>query len=282
MTLGQTRRLTRRLLVLGATGWVGTRATGPRGVHAAPPRSVVLNAPAPVRDPQSYAAYVSAASKDGQFFHYTCEFDAAWAVLQTFGVEASLDEQVAAIGLDRRIEPYYQETADGVLIYGGDIARAFSGDYTQNFLARSRGTAMRKVFAHFGMDVDTVTDGAGIKRWLRRGALIWIKTTVDFKDGVPATWVTPEGDTFSVVLGDHAVVVMGYDDDVVVIRDVLGPTSSNWERPYEYEVDWETFLACWGAQGSDGLAVAPRRRRLTRRLDWGRFGRSASRNGPVC
>jgi len=42
-----------------------------------------------------------------------------------------------------------------------------------------------------------------------------------------------------------------------VIRDVLGPTRSNWERPYEYEVAWDTFLACWGAQGRDGLAVGP-------------------------
>lgn len=259
MTFRQSRRLTRRSLVLGATGWAGARATIPRGVQAAPPGAVVMNSPAPVRDPQSYTAYVPAASKADQFFRYTCEFDAAWAVLKTFGVEASLDEQVEAIGLDRRIEPSYQETADGVVIYGGDIARAFSGDYKQNFLARSRGTAMRKVFRHFGMSVNTVNDEAGIRRWLQRGRLIWIKTTVDFKDWVPATWVTPEGETFPVALGnDHAVVVMGYDDDVVVIRDVLGPTSSNRERPYEYEVDWETFLACWGAQGRDGLAVGPR------------------------
>ena len=56
---------------------------------------------------------------------------------------------------------------------------------------------------------------------------------------------------------DHAVVVMGYNDEVAVIRDVLGPTSSNWERAYEYEVPWETFLPIWEAQGNDGLAVAP-------------------------
>ena len=39
--------------------------------------------------------------------------------------------------------------------------------------------------------------------------------------------------------------------------DVLGPTSSDWKRPYEYEVDWDTFLKAWGAQKFDGLAVAP-------------------------
>jgi hypothetical protein len=50
---------------------------------------------------------------------------------------------------------------------------------------------------------------------------------------------------------------MGYNDEVVVIRDVLGPTSTNWQRPYEYEVPWDTFLAVWEAQGFDGVAVAP-------------------------
>jgi hypothetical protein len=60
------------------------------------------------------------------------------------------------------------------------------------------------------------------------------------------------------VLGyDHAVVVIGYNDDVVVIRDVLGPTNTNWERSYEYDVPWETFLAVFEAQGADGVAVLP-------------------------
>jgi hypothetical protein len=91
---------------------------------------------------------------------------------------------------------------------------------------------------------------------LRRGALIWMKTTVDFKPWRPAVWITPDGSRVPTVLGnDHAVVVIGFNADVVVIRDVLGPTSSNWRRPLEYEVSWETFLNAWGAQDFDGLAV---------------------------
>jgi hypothetical protein len=43
----------------------------------------------------------------------------------------------------------------------------------------------------------------------------------------------------------------------VVIRDVLGPTDTNWNRPYEYDVPWETFLSVFEAQGSDGVAVFP-------------------------
>ena len=143
------------------------------------------------------------------------------------------------------------------MIYGGDIANAFSGNMEENFLARSTGSAMQKVFAHYGLEATPVANRAALEAALRAGRLVWMKTTVDFKPWRPATWVMPNGETRSVVLGnDHAVVAIGFSERGVVIRDVLGPTSSNWERPYEYEVGWGAFLAAWGAQEFDGLAVA--------------------------
>jgi hypothetical protein len=206
--------------------------------------------------PALYDAYVPAACKTGPFFACTCEFDAACAVLKTFGIDTTLEEQLAAIEIDRRLEPYMEETAAGVIIHGGDIAHAYSGDYTANYLARTTGSAMRGVFAHFNLHVNRVRDRQHIETHLNLGRLIWIKTTVYFKEWRPAIWITPEGNQVEVVLGnDHAVIVMGYNDEVVVIRDVLGPTDTNWERPYECEVPWETFLRCWAAQGNDGLAV---------------------------
>ena len=85
-----------------------------------------------------------------------------------------------------------------------------------------------------------------------------MKTTVDFKPFRPATWITPDGERIQTVLGnDHAVVAIGFNRDVVVIRDVLGPTSSNRRRPFEYEVSWDAFMRAWAAQAFDGLAVAP-------------------------
>ena len=115
---------------------------------------------------------------------------------------------------------------------------------------------MRKVFRYYGLATARVRSRRGIRINLDAGRVVWIKTTVDFKDWVPATWITPEGDTYQTVLGnDHAVIVIGYNDDVVVIRDVLGPTDTNWNRLYEYEVDWHTFYRCWDANGRDGLAV---------------------------
>jgi hypothetical protein len=236
----------------------------------APPATATPTVTAPTATPptatpaivggRAYEAYIPAASKAGQAYHYSCEFDAAWVIFATFGLEVDVDDMVEAIGVDTRVEPYYQETRDGFIIHGGDITSSYSGDYKHNFLARTTGLAMRKVFTQFGFEARPVHDRAGLEQALRQGRLVWIKTTVDFKPWRPAIWRTPEGRSIRTVLGnDHAVVVIGFNAEGVLIRDVLGPTSSNWERPYEYEVSWEKFLAAWGAQENDGLAVAPLR-----------------------
>lgn len=223
------------------------------------------NTPAPTETPapvvvngRVYDAYIPAATKQKQAYQYSCEFDAAWVILETYGIHANVDDLVPIIGVDRSIEPYIEETRNGFIIHGGDILHAYSGDYTHNFLARSTSMAMRKVFEHYDLSTTLVHDRAGVEAALRAGQLVWIKTTVDFKPWRPATWIMPDGTTYQTVLGnDHAVVVMGFNNKSVVIRDVLGPTSTNWQRPYEYEVGWDTFMAAWGAQSFDGVAVAP-------------------------
>ncbi len=219
-------------------------------------------APGPIRvNGRVYDAYIPAATTKKQAYQYSCEFDAAWVILRTYGFDVTVDELIAAIKKDPSIEPYIgEETADGWIIYGGDIFSAYSGDYTKSFLARTTGSAMRPVFEQYGLQVTPVHDRAGVETALRAGSLIWMKTTVDFKPWRPAIWKTPDGRTYKTVLGnDHALVVIGFNAEVVVIRDVLGPTSTNRQRPYEYEVDWDTFLKVWAAQSFDGLAVAPPR-----------------------
>lgn len=232
-----------------------------------PPSPIPTHTPLPTATPgpvevngRLYAAYIPAASKEGQAYQYSCEFDAAWVILQTYGFPVSVDDLIARMPLDTSIEPYIEETASGFIIHGGTISSAFSGDYTSNFLARSTGEAMAQVFHAYGLETYPVRDRPALEAALRQGALVWMKTTVDFKPWRPATWRMPDGRTYQTVLGnDHAVVVMGFNSEVVVIRDVLGPTSSNWQRPYEYEVGWPAFLASWGAQSFDALAVVPPR-----------------------
>jgi hypothetical protein len=205
-----------------------------------------------------YDAYSPAATKKKQEYHYSCEFDAAWVILKTHGFDVGVDEQVGIAGHDTSIEPYYQESAKGIVIYGGDILHSYSGDYKTNFLARSTGQAMTKVFERFGLKVSPVRDRDQLESALLRGALVWIKTTADFKPGKQATWIMPDGETYSTVLGnDHAAVVMGFNSEAALIRDVLGPTNTNWNRQYEYEVPWPKFMAAWGQQQNDGLAVSP-------------------------
>jgi len=209
-------------------------------------------------DGRVYDAYVPAATKSGQYFHFTCEFDAAWAVLATFGHEVSFEDQLALVGHDTSIEPYYEETTDGFLIHGADISRAYNGDYDTNFLARCTGAAMLPLFQHYGLEAYPAQTREAIEEATRKGGLVWMKATVDFLPWAASTWVAPDGKRFPTVLGnDHAVVVMGYNDYGVVIRDVLGPTDTNWERQLEYDVPWETFLGVFEAQGADGIAVFP-------------------------
>ena len=151
------------------------------------------------------------------------------------------------------------------MIHGGDITTAFSGDYKKNFLARSSGDAMRKAFEHYGLRVTRAHDRAASRRRCAPGALVWIKTTVDFNAVAAGDLAMPDGRTRHTVLGnDHAVVVIGFNADVVVIRDVLGPTSSNWHRPYEYEVDWPRF---WRPGRHRSSTVLPFRRSRETRLD---------------
>jgi uncharacterized protein YvpB len=235
-----------------------TRSAAPTAT-AKPTQTPIPPTPTPAQvviNGRVYDAYIPAVVKKGQLYQYTCEFDAAWVVLQTFGIDASVEEIIERTPFDTSLEPYYEETSDGFVIHGGDIRTAFAGDYKKSFLARTTGSALVPVFASFGLQAAPIDDRAGVEVALRRGALVWMKTTVDFKPWRPATWVTPDGSTIKTVLGnDHAVVVIGFNSKVVVIRDVLGPTSSNWRRPLEYEVDWDTFMKAWGAQSFDGLAI---------------------------
>lgn len=235
-----------------AVGMRGNAAWGTRSARAQSDQVVLT-------DGHRYDAYLPAATKPGQFAQYTCEFDAAWVICKTLGRgEVSLEDQVAIVGLDQRIEPYVEETPGGYVIYGGAIDSMFSGDYTSSYLARARSQAIRKVFDAYGLPVEPVADRPSVEEALGRGGLVWVKSTVDYQPFEPVTWITPEGQELPGVLGnEHAVTVIGYNADVVVIRDLLGPTGSNWERQLEYEVPWETFLAVWDGHGRDGVAVFP-------------------------
>lgn len=203
-------------------------------------------------------ALVQMPVKRGQWMKYTCEFDTAWCIMGAYGVEAGLDEQVEAVGIDNRVVPYWDESSEEVQIYGGNIGEHFSGFLDSNLMSKSSGNAMRKAFAAFGFTATPAQDRTAIETALLAGHPIFFKSTVDFLPWRPARWHTPEGAEFQVVFSnDHALAVMGFNDAEVVIRDPLGPSTTNEIRPYQYRVSWERFLEVIAAQNNDAWAVAP-------------------------
>ncbi len=205
-----------------------------------------------------WTAMVQVPIKRGQWYHFTCEFDSAWSCMAAYDIDAGLDAQVEAVGIDNRVTPYWEETASGIMVYGGDIGEHFSGELDSNLMSRSTSNAMRKAFDAHGIATEPVHDRQAIETSLNAGYPVFFKSTVDFLDWRPATWHSPEGYTYPVVFSnDHALTVIAYNDDEVVIRDPLGPTSTNANRPYQYRVRWDRFLDVFASQGNDGLAVMP-------------------------
>src|SRR5262245_47308063 len=61
------------------------------------PTDTPTPAPTPTPEPlvvngRVYDAYIPAATKDHQTYKYSCEFDAAWVILQTYGIDADVDQ----------------------------------------------------------------------------------------------------------------------------------------------------------------------------------------------
>src|SRR5688500_11347520 len=66
----------------------------PTAVPTAAPTDTPLPTPAPSVTPVHinggvYDAYIAAVAKEKQGYQYSCEFDAAWVILNTYGIAAS-------------------------------------------------------------------------------------------------------------------------------------------------------------------------------------------------
>src|SRR5262245_30171627 len=93
----------------------------PSPTTAATPTDTPTPAPSPTPEPvvvngRVYDAYIPAATKQQQAYQYSCEFDAAWVILQTYGFDAQVDELIAIVGVDKSVEPYIEQTRDGFVI----------------------------------------------------------------------------------------------------------------------------------------------------------------------
>lgn len=271
--------ISRRRLVAGAaltaTGFAASRSRQPAVAQSMDPFTYITTMPTTtgvgqrvgqlasevervIADGWYWDAYIQMPVKEGQDFHFTCEFDSSWIILKAYDFDLTLQEQMYVVGTDNAIEPWYEETANGIVVWGGDIDEFYCGHYDTNLLTRARCNAMRKVFESVGLGVSFTPERTLIEQALIRGEPVYFKSTVDFLPWQDATWHTPDSDTFPVVLtNDHALIVMGFNADEVIIRDPLGPTTTNYERPWQYRVSWERFLEIIAAQGNDAIAIAP-------------------------
>lgn len=210
-------------------------------------------------DDRTWDAYLQLPIKEGQDFHFTCEFDSAWIILMAYGFDVPLQEQIDIVGIDDSIEPWWEDNGDGTFeVYGGEVNDYFCGDIEDNLMARARCNAMRKVFEAKGLGVTLTPTRELIEEALLRGEPVYFKSTVDMLPWRPATWHTPSGETYEVVFSnDHALTVMGFNADEVIIRDPLGPTTTNYERPWQWRTSWERFIEVLASQGNDAIAIAP-------------------------
>jgi hypothetical protein len=204
-------------------------------------------------------AYIQMPVKQGQDFSLSCEFDTAWIIMMAYGVDVSVQEQLDIVGVDNSVVPWYEENGDGTFnIYGGDINNYFCGDLESNILSKARANAMRKIFEAKGFGVTFTPTRELIEAALLRGEPIFFKSTVDMLPWRPATWFTTTGEAWPVALSnDHALALMGFNADDVIIRDPLGPTTTNYERPWQWRVSWTRFLEVLAAQGNDAIAIGP-------------------------
>lgn len=222
---------------------------------------VAQAAQGPIEDQGAlWEAYLQMPIKEGQDLHFTCEFDTAWIIMMAYGMHVPLEEQLQLVGIDDSMEPYYEETPQGFQIYGGDVNNYFCGHLDTNLVARAKGNAMRKAFEGKGLGVTVTPDRPSIEAALLRGEPVFFKSTVDMMPWRPATWHSTTGETWQVVFSnDHALTVMGFNADEVIIRDPLGPTSTNTTRPWQWKTTWTRFLEVLASQENDAMAIGPNR-----------------------
>ena len=62
---------------------------------------------APADPHTSYTVYLSAAYKEGQAYRYSCEFDAGWVILQSYGIDVTVPDLIARMPIQAIIHPTF-------------------------------------------------------------------------------------------------------------------------------------------------------------------------------
>ena len=172
-----------------------------------------------------------------QSYTLSCEYAAASAVTLFWGDQVT--EKVFVSEVPSSPNPH--------LGFRGDINAAFGGINNYGVYAE----ALVPVLQDYGYNATVFYGGVSrLKANVAAGnpVVVWI-TTGKYTVRTPVE-KTYKGDTFTLVAGEHAVVIYGYDSGGVYIMDVSNGS-------YQYTA-WDSFLTRWSYFDQMSLVITPK------------------------
>ena len=197
-------------------GWLAL----PTGVQAADP----------TRDVR-----ISAMPSVQQWYSLSCEYAAAAAVTLYWGDVVSQSDFVREV----------PKNANPHLGFRGRINGPIGGLTDYGVYAEP----LVPVLERHGYDATVFYGGVDrLKAYLRSGnpVVVWLTSHSDVRRPVAAT---ANGQSFTLVAGEHAVVVYGFNDYGVRLMDV---GDGNY-----YNTGWDSFLRRWGYLDQMALVITP-------------------------
>lgn len=151
-----------------------------------------------------------------------CESAALWVLLKHYGIDVNLDDIID--NLKKGEEPYYE---NGVR-YGGNIYIEFAGHPSRY---TSFGTYDKTIEELANMYKKGIINGSGMNfnkvlDKVREGIPVLVWNSADLViPYISASWIyKPTGEKINWIRGEHALVVVGYDNNNVITSDTLTGT----------------------------------------------------------
>jgi uncharacterized protein YvpB len=198
----------------------------------APPVSVLLSAPIIRQNPELPRG---------------CEITSLAMLLQFYGIDVTKMDLLPQMKMD---PTPIEWNGDGSIRYWGDPNNGFVGDITLK--AKGFGIYHKALFPLLQSYIPTAEDLTGepferIEERLAKGIPVMVWTTTKYQK--PEHWV--EWDSANgrirVTFSEHAVLMVGYDEQHVYLNDPLSGKQS-------VKVNKKQFLASWDALGNQALS----------------------------
>jgi uncharacterized protein YvpB len=155
-----------------------------------------------------------------QKYHNDCEATALSMLLATAGVNRSQDQLLHRLPRSRPTDPRYEP--DGAMVWG-DPQRGFVGRVDGGGTAGGYGVYERPILtlARRYVPAENLTGRplAVLLDRLRHGRAVM--AWVGLSAGTARRWVTPQGRTVAADLGEHVLLLVGYQHGAIIVNDPL-------------------------------------------------------------